>query len=160
ARLDSLIATAQAGNPGVKFRYCTAVEAMQRWRGLTNNTTPVIQVAENVQNQTLTLSITSNVPIFQKTPFICLRDVFQQYQNVSGLCEITGTNSWQITLPLTTNLLAKVGIAFTDEAGNLATRILRYAPGDLYLDNLDPEYSEEQGSWYSTTNASWGTDAR
>jgi len=59
-----------------------------------------------------------------------------------------------------TNLLAKVAIAVTDLAGNLATQTLRYLPDDLYLDNLAPQYSEGQGSWTSTTNCAWGTDAR
>jgi len=48
----------------------------------------------------------------------------------------------------------------TDSDGNLATRILRYLPDDLFLDNLDAEYSESQGNWASSTNFAWGTDAR
>jgi hypothetical protein len=63
-------------------------------------------------------------------------------------------------LPIPANLLAKVGIAVTDQAGNLAARILRYLPDDIYLDNMDPQYEEGQGSWSSTTNAAWDTDAR
>jgi hypothetical protein len=72
----------------------------------------------------------------------------------------TGSNSWTLSLPIATNLLAKIGVAVTDRAGNLATKILRFLPDDLYLDNRDPVYSEEQGTWISTTNAAWGTDAR
>jgi hypothetical protein len=53
-----------------------------------------------------------------------------------------------------------VAIAATDTAGNVATRILRYLPDDTFLDNLDPQYREGQGTWTSSTNASWGTDAR
>jgi len=160
ARLGSLLTESSLSHPSVQFRYCTAVEAMQRWRGLTNEPAPVLKVGESWQGANLTLSITSSVPVFQFKPFVCSRDVFQQYQNLSDLCVATGTNSWSISLPIPTNLLAKVGIAVTDQAGNLATKILRFLPEDLYLDNKDSSYSEAQGTWFSTTNSAWGTDAR
>ena len=160
AKLDSLLGSAALSHPGVRFRYCTAVEAMQRWRGMTNGVAPELGISGSVQNQILTLTIASGVPIFQSVPFVCLRDIYQQYRNVSSLCVAAGTNTWIVTLPVPTNLLAKVGIAVTDEAGNVSTEILRYLPDDLYIDNLDPGYSEGQGNWSSTTNAAWGTDAR
>jgi hypothetical protein len=133
---------------------------MRRWRGLTNQVPPVLKLGESWQGANLTLSITSSAPVFQSKPFVCSRDVFQQYQNLTDLCVATGTNSWSISLPIATNLLAKVGIGMTDHAGNLATKILRFVPDDLYLDNKDPGYSEEQGAWISTTDSAWGTDAR
>jgi hypothetical protein len=160
ARLGSLLAQAGSSNPAVQFRYCTAVEAMQRWRGLTNLLSPVLEVGQTVQNQTVTLAITSSASLFQARPFVCLRDVFQQYQNVTAACAAVSSNTWRVTLPVRADLLAKVGIALTDEAGNLVSRILRYVPDDLYLDNSGPQYSEGQGTWTTTTNASWGTDAR
>jgi hypothetical protein len=104
--------------------------------------------------------ITSSVPIFQERPFVCARDVFQQYSNLTSLCTRTGSNTWTIDLGLPTNLLAKVAIAVTDVAGNVATQTLRFVPDDLYLDNRDGAYTEDQGSWTSTTNAAWGTEAR
>jgi hypothetical protein len=113
-----------------------------------------------VQGQNVTLVITSNVPIFQERPFVCLRDAFLQYSNITSACVNSGTNSWTVDLPVSKDLLAKVAIAVTDSAGNLATHILRYLPDDLYVDNRDPQYTEGQGTWVSTTNASWGTDAR
>ena len=133
---------------------------MQWWRGLTNQPAPVLDLGESWQGANLTLAITSSVPVFQFKPFVCSRDVFEQYRNLSDLCVATGTNSWSILLPIPTNLLAKVGIAVTDQAGNLATTILRFLADDLYLDNKDSGYSEEQGTWFSTTNSAWGTDAR
>jgi hypothetical protein len=159
-RLGNFVSLAASNSPKVPFRYCTAVEAMQRWLGVTNQAPPVLEVAQTLQNQTVTLSITSSVPIFQEQPFLCLRDVFQQYTNLSQLCVPTGSNAWTVTLPVPVNLLAKVGIAVTDSAGNLATKILRYLPDDLYIDNLDAQYTEGRGAWTSTTNAAWGTDAR
>jgi hypothetical protein len=84
--------------------------------------------------------------------------VFQQYRVVA--CTSKGANDWSATLPVPRNLVAKVGIAVTDPAGNLATRIRRYLPDDIYIDNLDPQYTERTGLWTSTTNAAWGGDAR
>ena len=159
-KLGGFLGASAANNPKVPFRYCTAVEAMQRWLGATNQPPPVLDVTQNLQDQTVTLSITSSVPIFQQKPFVCLRDVFQQYTDLSQFCVATGSNSWAVTLPVAQNLAAKVGVAVTDAAGNLATRILRYLPDDLYIDNLDPQYSEGPGTWSSTSNAAWGTDAR
>ena len=160
ARLGAMLGQAASSNPAVQFRYCTAVEAMQRWRGITNSSPPQLTVAENLQGPTLSLSITSSVPIFQPLPFVCFRDAYQRYRNVTSSCKPAGSNAWTVDLDLPTNLLAKVAVAVTDDAGNLATQTLRYLPDDLYLDNLDPQYSEGQGSWKSTTNAAWGTDAR
>ncbi len=160
ANLGSFLTLTTTRNPAVPFRYCTAVEAMQRWRGLTNQMPPSLDVLQNVQGQSITLTITSSVAIFQQRPFVCLRDAFQQYRNVTSACVSSGTNSWTIILPVPKDRLAKVAIAVTDSAGNLATQVLRYLPDDLYLDNRDPQYTEGQGSWVSTTNASWGTDAR
>jgi hypothetical protein len=160
SRLGSLISSTVSRYPTVPFRYCTAIEAMQRWRGLTNEPTPKLTITESTQGSNLVLAITSSVAIFQERPFVCFRDAFQQYSNITSACMSTGSNSWVIDLGLPSNLLAKVSVAVTDVAGNLATQTLRYLPDDAYFDNRDPEYSEGQGSWISTTNCAWGIDAR
>jgi hypothetical protein len=161
ARIDSLVHTAAASHPGIPFHYCTAIEAMQRWLGATNEVAPEIEISESVQGQTVTLALQISKAIFQPQPFVALRDASGQYSNVTALCAAgLATNSWTITLPVLRNQLAKVGVAATDSAGNLATRILRYLPDDIYLDNVDPQYSELQGEWLSTADSAWGTDAR
>jgi len=121
---------------------------------------PQIEIQENIQDQVVTLSISTSAPIFQDRPFVCLRDALGQYTNITPWSVAAGTDTWRVTLPVDRNMLGKVGVAATDLGGNLATRILRYLPDDLFLDNLDPEYSEIAGDWSSTTNAAWGTDAR
>jgi hypothetical protein len=160
ARVASLIQEAASNNPAVPFRYCTAVEAMQRWLKATNLPPPQLEVNETVLDKIVILTISTSGTIFQDQPFVCLRDAFQNYTNLTASCVATGPNRWRVVLPLPRNLLAKVGVAVTDSAGNLATRILRYLPDDLFLDNLDPEYTELQGSWASTNVAAWGIDAR
>jgi hypothetical protein len=159
-KIGGLVQRSAANNPSVPFRYCTAVEAMQRWLGVTNKTPFEIMVQQAILGQVLTLSISTSRPIFQAQPFVCLRDAFLEYTNVSSLCTATGTNIWSIVLPVSRNTLAKVGIAVSDLDGNVATRILRFLPDDLYIDNLDSQYVEVEGNWSSTTNAAWGTDAR
>lgn len=160
SRLGGFVSLAASSQPAVSFRYCTATEAMQRWLGITNPVPPALEISQALQGQAVTLSITSSVPIFQEKPFVCLRDVFQQYTNLTQLCVASGSNSWAVTLPVPQNLIAKVGVAVTDSAGSPATRILQYLPDDLFIDNLDAEYSERQGTWSATDKAAWGTDAR
>jgi len=160
AMLAGFLSKAASDYPGVQFRYCTAVEAMQRWRGLTNTAPPQLKVLEDFSSPTLNLVISSSAPIFQPRPFICCRDAFQQYHTLTSQCKAVGTNTWAVDLGLPTNLLARVAVAVTDEAGNVAIQTLRYLPDDLYLDNEDPQYSEAQENWTTTTNATWGTTSR
>jgi hypothetical protein len=87
-----------------------------------------------------------------------LKDIFQQYHILS--CTNIGINTWQVTLPMPRDQVAKVGIAVTDLVGNLTTRVISYLPEDLYIDNRDPQYSELQGNWTTSTNYIWGSDAR
>jgi hypothetical protein len=160
AKIGSFVRHSASNYPAVPFRYCTAVEAMQRWLGVTNHTPPQIDAQEMLIGQTITLKISASAPLFQERPFVCLRDAAQNYTNITASCVTTSSNSWTVVLPVPRNMLAKVGIAATDSDGNLATRIIRYLPDDLYIDNLDAEYSETQGNWVASTNFVWGTDAR
>jgi hypothetical protein len=162
ARIASFIEHAAANHPGVTFRYCTAVEAMRLWRGLTNETPPQLRVAQNTntEDHTLTLTITTDKDIFQPQPFVALRDCLRNYFNLTPLCQANGSNTWVVVVPVPQNKIAKIGIAVTDLAGNVANQILRYLPDDLYLDNLNPQYSEISGNWAVSSNASWGIDAR
>lgn len=160
AKTASLTQQASEKYPGVTFRYCTAVEAMQRWRGVYGQSAPHLAIGETETNQTITLSITTDKPIFQTVPFVAVRDAYRHFQNVSALCLPMGSNAWTIQLPVSRMNLAKVGVAVTDIAGNAATQFLRYLPDDIYIDDLDPQYSESAATWTSTTNSAWGPSAR
>ncbi len=160
ARIHSLAQTTAANHPDVKFRYCTAVEAMQRWLGAAETAPPEIEVSEAAQGQTVTLTIHTSQPLFQPRPFVALRDACQRYANLTAACVPAGSNTWSVILPVPRNTLAKVGIAATGRAGHLATRILRYLPDDLYLDNRGQAYAELEGNWSATATAAWGVDAR
>jgi len=160
ATMDAFAQAAAAKYPTVQFRYCTAVEAMQRWLGNTDQTPPVLDVAAEIQDETVTLNLSVSEPIFQPQPFVAMKDICEQYQILPCATNPAAANSWTVTLPAPRSALAKVAIAVTDLAGNLTTRIIRYLPDDIYLDNLAPEYTEVSGNWISTTNAAWGVDAR
>jgi hypothetical protein len=157
-RMDAFAHAAANNHPEVKFRYCTAVEAMQRWRGVTDHTPPQLEVGEAVNQDVVTLTLHTDEPIFQPQPFVAAKSIYRQYQIVP--CVATGSNTWTATLPFVRTELAKVGLAVTDPAGNLATRLIRYRPDDLYLDNLDPEYEEIAGNWRTSAEPAWSTDAR
>ncbi|MGE5316265.1 MAG: T9SS type A sorting domain-containing protein [Acidobacteriota bacterium] len=157
-KIDGLAHTAEAQYPGVKFVYCTAVEAMQRWRGSTDSVAPVLTFTSQTNGDNVTFSITSNEPIFQKQPFVALKDIYERAFVLA--CTKTGENSWSAASPVKASWIAKAAAAITDTMGNLSTKHLRFLPDDIYLDNKDSGYSEPRGSWTTTTNASWGTDAR
>ena len=157
-RIDSLAHVAAGKYPTVQFRYCTAVEAMQRWLGTTDQTPPQLEVSQNIQGEVVTLNISASEPIFQAQPFVAVKDICENYRVAP--CQPAGSNAWTATMPVSRSNIAKMGVGVTDLAGNVTTRVIRYLPDDLFLDNLDPQYMELSGDWSTTTNKAWGVDAR
>ena len=158
AKMDALAHNSASNYPTVMFRYCTAIEAMQRWLQTADHTPPNLDVSENSTGEAVTLSLATDETIFQPQPFVAVKDIYQHYSIVP--CASAGSNRWTAPLPVPRAQLAKVGIAVTDTSGNLTTRVIRYLPDDVYIDNLDPQYSELMGDWTQNTNAAWGTDSR
>jgi hypothetical protein len=158
AKVDAYTQIAASNNPAVHFRYCTAVEAMKRWRRINDDLAPTLNVDQTVTDGRVSLTLRVSEPIFQMQPFVAVKDVFQRYRIVQ--CDLIDSTTWKAVLPVPASELAKIGIAVTDLAGNLTTRIIRFLPDDLYIDNLDPQYAEAVGDWKTTSNAAWGTDAR
>jgi hypothetical protein len=158
ARMDALIHTAASNFPAVKFRYCTAVEAMQRWRQTHDTEPPKLEVADANLRGWPALRITTDEPIYQSEPFVAFKDVSENYRILR--CSPSGTNSWLVRLPEPRSSWAKVGVAVTDPAGNLTTHIVRYVPDDVFVDNLDPGYMELSGVWTNAYRLAWGTNAR
>jgi len=144
--------------PGVQFRYCTAVEAMQLWRRAADTTKPQLAFTEIPEGSMIRWSITSNEPLFQTTPFVAAKNKYGEY--VVLPCHAIGSNAWETSLSLPRSELAKVAVAATDTAGNLTTAFIRYLPEDIFIDDTDPGYAELSGSWGTSTTASWGTTSR
>ena len=157
-KINGLAHAAALKYPQVKFRYCTAVEAMQRWLGASPAPPPIITIAPKDSGATMFVVVRTNEPIFQAQPFLAIKDIYERYSRV--MMQPTGTNEWTTVDPIPTGTLAKLGVAVTDTVGNLATAIVRYLPDDLYVDNGDSSYVEMRGSWNTISQRAWGIDAR
>ena len=144
--------------PGVDFRYCTAVESMQLWRETADTVKPQLQFTEIPEGSNVRWAITSNEPLFQTTPFVAAKNRYGEYFVLP--CNATARLTWETSVDLPRTELAKVGVAATDNAGNVTTAILRYLPEDIFIDDTDPGYTELSGSWGTSTASSWGTTSR
>jgi hypothetical protein len=157
-KVDKAAHIAALKYPGVKFRYCTAVEAMQRWRGTTDVTPPIVNISEKRFGDNVTFVITTNEPIFQPQPFVAVKDLYERYYHLAAVK--TGTNEWTTSVAIASSALVKIGVAVTDTSGNLQTAFIRYMPDDMFVDNRDGGYSETSGTWTTIANRAWGIDAR
>lgn len=158
AKIDSVAHLMESRYPGVKFRYCSAIEAMQLWMGTDDDQAPVLDVEEIVQGNELYFQIYTNEEIFQNNPFVAAKDIYEDYFLVP--CTRVSENSWQTTRGIARDNLAKIGVAVCDTLGNQSIKILRYLPDDIFIDNNDHHYVELEGNWQSTSNAAWDMDAR
>ena len=156
--IDSLAHKMANQYPNVKFRYCTAIEAMQRWQNSADTTAPELNIEEIQSGDEIFINIKTNEPIFQPSPFITVKDIYEDYFIVH--CQSIGVNEWQTTEPLSRNQLAKIGVAVCDTIGNQSTGFINYLPDDIYLDNIDEGYVEVSGSWSTSNENSWGLDSR
>ena len=157
-RIDSLAHVSAAKYPTVKFSYCTAVEAMQKWRNGNDTTAPSLTLNEVISGDKVRFSIQTDESIFQAQPFVGLKDIYEEYSVLP--CVKTAENQWITADFISRGTIAKVGVAVTDTMGNLSTKFLRYFPDDVYLDNLDEAYHEVIGTWTSNSLRSWGTNSR
>ncbi|MBL7068129.1 MAG: T9SS type A sorting domain-containing protein [Candidatus Marinimicrobia bacterium] len=158
AAIDSLAHRAEGMYDGVIFRYCTAVEAMRLWMGSEDVIAPQLTITEELSGDSLYLQIQSSEPIFQKTPFIAVKDIYENYYVVP--CIETGSLTWHTSKPLEKGMLAKIGFTVCDSVGNQNQEYITYRPDDLYIDNDDPGYMELSGNWSSNQTAAWGTSSR
>ena len=157
-KMDSIAHRSAGKYTNVTFRYCTAVEAMQLWRGTADTTAPVVEMAELRIGDRVSFTIRTNEPIFQPRPFVAVKDRYERFTVVP--CRLIGENEWTTEMDFPAGLIAKAGCALTDTAGNLGMRIIPYLPDDAFIDNGDPQYREESGTWTTTRSSAWGNDAR
>lgn len=156
--IDSLAHRMENQYPGVTFRYCTAIEAMQRWRGLTDTTPPVLTF-EKIENGDLVyFRVTTNEDIFQPQPFVAVKNIYEDYRVLP--CFLTGANVWETTEAVEKSLTARAAVAVCDTMGNQSLAFIDFRPGDVYVDNEDPGYSEISGDWQTVNADVWGVDYR
>ena len=156
--MNDLAHAASALYPEVDFRYCTAIEAMQRWRGTLDTRAPEVTIVETGSLNERSYMITSDEELFQPQPFVALKYKDESYRTIN--CTAISAHSWETDIIPHALELAKLAVAATDTAGNLTTRSISLVPDDIYIDNLDPEYHEFAGVWDNSTHAAWGLNAR
>ena len=144
--------------PNVKFHYCTAIEAMQRWLKTNDSEPPVLTIEEQQSGDNVTFVIRTNEPIFQPQPFVAVKDIYERYFILP--CHPIGQNEWRTAQSLPKNILAKVGVAVCDTVGNQSMDFIQYLPDDIFVDNVDAGYVEERGSWTTSSKTAWGLDSR
>jgi hypothetical protein len=157
-KIDSVAHYLAAQYPDVKFHYCTAIEAMQRWLKTNDSEAPVLTIEEQGTGDEVFYIINTNEPIFQTRPFVAVKDVYERYFILP--CNAIGQNAWRTAQSLTKNILAKVGVVVCDTVGNQSMDFIQYLPDDIFVDNLDAGYVEESGNWAATSNNAWGMDSR
>jgi hypothetical protein len=158
AKIDSLAHEAAVLYPDVNFRYCTAIEAMQRWRGTADTTAPDLALWEIASGDEVYFGISSDEQIFQSVPFVAVKNIYEEYLLIP--CQSTGANQWETTESFSRDQLVKVGAVVCDTLGNQAMAFLDFLPGDEYVDNVDTGYVEIQKSWSTSPECSWGLDSR
>ncbi len=144
-RIDSLAHEVAAKYPGIKFRYCTAVEAMQRWLKASDTTSPHVSFTKEESGDKIRFSVQTDEPIFQAEPFVAVKDIYQQYKIVK--CQPDGTNKWVTSEWFNKSDIAKAGVAVTDTVGNLTKAFINILPDDEFIDNKNSGYQETAGSW-------------
>jgi hypothetical protein len=144
--------------PEVTFRYDTAVEAMQRWRGLYGETPPQVTLEDIPSGDNVHFRVHTDKPIFQTYPFVALKDIYENYLIVP--MQETGTYEWTSVESYPAGRFAKVAVAVTDTTGNLETRFLQYLPEDIYVDIGEGGYTERFGAWTTSTQSAWFNEGR
>jgi len=157
-KIDNLAHIAANKFQNVKFRYCTAIEAMQRWQKTTDTEAPIVTIEELPNGENVSFIIKTNEPIFQTQPFVAVKDVYERYYLLQ--CNNIARYKWQTLQSISKNQLAKIGVAVCDMVGNLTTDFINYLPDDIYIDNKSPGFIEEDGNWTTSTANSWGVDSR
>lgn len=88
-----IIERVAADYPDIEFRYDTAIEGMQRWLETTDKTPPTLSVSEIVVSGGYKVQVQTNEAIFQKSPFLAVKDVYEQHRVVT--MKPIGLNTWE-----------------------------------------------------------------
>jgi len=138
--IDSLAHVMEEKYPGVQFRYCTAIEAMQRWLGTADATPPQLTFDHYISGGNIYFRISADEPVFQNPPFVTVKDVYEDYNII--WCQPTGNNQWETTDGIPENMIVKAGIALTDSVGNQSMEFIEFLPDDIFIDNQDAGFQE------------------
>lgn len=157
-RIGKLAHKADSLYPDAKFRYVTAVEAMQMWLETQDSETPQVTLTQDLTGNELEVTIQTDEEIFQEQPFVAVKNIYEDFNIIQ--CEKMSENKWKTAEPLNRDILAKLGVAVTDTAGNLTTKFIKFLPDDIYLDDNSSRFITLDGEWETRSNTAWGTTAR
>ena len=157
-KVNRSVHAAASAFPTVAYRYCTAVEAMQRWLRATDTTKPAITLIEHRGATNVGWTVTVDEPIFQPEPIVAIKDRYEEHR-LLPMSRVTQT-SWQTISPVPLEDLVAISVAVTDTSGNLNMLQSRYLPDDVFVDNTDPGYEELAGTWTTVPLRGWGASHR
>ncbi len=127
---------------------------MQAWLKTTDYQRPVLETDEKIGANAVNITIQTDEPIFQKKPFVAVKDIYEQYLILD--CTSSGINRWETVVPMSSDKIVKVGIAVTDSAGNQNIKILRYLPEDIFIDNSPEGITPETDNYSLISTSAWG----
>jgi hypothetical protein len=156
-KLDEVAHNLASEYTDVKFTYSTAIEAMRLWRQSSDITAPSLSVDKVETGDDYKFTITTNEKIFQKYPFVAIKDIDQNYTVIK--CEQTGVNNWETEL-INKNEIAKLAVAVTDTMGNQSIESINFLPDEVYVDDESDNYTEVRGGFADYDNFAWGTQSR
>jgi len=144
-KIDSLTHLIQKKYPNVKFRYCSAIDGMQKFQKSNDKQAPQIEFTDIKNGDQVSFQIKTDEPIFQKQPFVAVKNVYEQF--TVAQCKKTGVNTWQTVDFFPLKSIAKAGVALTDTVGNQSKAFIKYLPDDVFSDESDSTFKEIRGSW-------------
>ncbi len=158
-KIDSVAHARLKKYPDVKFYYCTATEALQRWRNCSDFEPPEVEFTQEESGEDLYFKIRTHEKIFQQKPFVAVKDIYETYQVLD--CVPVGINTWRTATPIPKSLFVKAGVAVCDTFGNQTLAYIKRLPDEVFLDNRDENFSTLTSNWQTTTDGTpWGTDAQ
>ncbi|MBP7461506.1 MAG: T9SS type A sorting domain-containing protein [Candidatus Delongbacteria bacterium] len=154
--IDSLAHAKSKKYGNIPFRYCSAVEAMQRWVDSEDSIPPEVTYQVIPVGDSVYLDIQIDEPIFQPNPFVAWKSIRRDYRQL-GL-ESLGEGRWRTAL-MPASALFKLGIACCDTVGNQTLVFYRPLPEDAYIDNESTAANVIKGTWQITSGRYWECSA-
>jgi hypothetical protein len=110
------LVNAAAARPDVRFLYCSAREAMQRWLGNPGTAPPPLTLYPQPSGPNMAVAIVTSPDIYQLQPYVAARRYTGEYARLD--CVALGPGLWRVTYPAAT--MDRVAVAVTDIHGNAA----------------------------------------
>ena len=116
ALVDSLIHKAALFYGDVDWEYCTATEAMQRWRGTADRTPPKIHCTVTYSDSALGLAISVSEPLWQPAPLVAVKRRSSKVELL--FADSLSAGRWELEIPAGRDPVVRLAVGATDTAGN------------------------------------------